>query len=474
MTIVSQPPVGAPYTILIIGGGFAGAVLALRLLEQNRPLHLIIAEPRAQIGRGVAYSTTETVHLVNGPTSHFSVHPDQLDHLTEWVRDHGRDGDWTPPNGDLTDTFIPRRVFGTYVTQQLDRAIAAAHGRVRVDHLRDRVTALLPDAGRHVAQTETGVRIIADQVVLATGVFPFAQGAATLDDPRYIRDPWNPQALDRVAGDADVLLIGASLSMVDMVASLEARGHRGRYHAVSRRGHLIDTRRLPDPADEFLDPDDLPRTARGLLRLVNARRRAIVAAGGDWQSLLGALRAHILPLWQGAATAERLRFTRHLRALWDVSLHRAAPPSFAALDRARADGRFSASAARLIDLVAGADGVTATIRPRGTKAPQRRTFGAVIDCRGHQEHDWRKVTAPLPQQLLASGAVRPHATGFGIDATPGGEVIGQGGQVTPGLFALGHPLRGVSWESSSIPEQVAQSARLALLLHDRVAQQVAA
>lgn len=189
MSIAPQPPVPVPPTILIVGGGFAGAVLTLRLLEQNRPLRIVIADPRPEIGRGLAYSTAETVHLVNGPASHFSVYPDAPDHLANWVHAHGTDGDWTPPEGDLTDTFIPRRVFGTYVAQELDRAIRAAQGRATVEHLRDSMNALTRESGEWVARTEGGQRTAADQVVLATGVFPFADGAAALDDPRHVRDP---------------------------------------------------------------------------------------------------------------------------------------------------------------------------------------------------------------------------------------------------------------------------------------------
>lgn len=466
MTKLTQP--FASPTILIVGGGFAGAVLTIRLLEQGRPLRIVIAEPRQDIGRGVAYSTTETVHLVNGPTSHFSLYPQTApDHLADWVRAHGTDGDWTPPAGDLTDTFIPRRVFGSYVLEELNRAIAAARDHAIVQHLREDITALTREAGRLVAVTSTGQRIAADQVVLATGVFGFAEGAATLDHPRHVRNPWDPKALDQIADARDVLLVGSSLSMVDMVASLEARGYRGRYHAISRRGHLIQPRRLPTDTLDFLNPDALPKTTRSLLRLVNARRKEIVAAGGDWQAVLSGLRGHILPLWQGASATEQLRFNRHLRALWDVSLHRAAPGSFAAVEHAQSEGRFTASAARLIRLQPADDGIVATIRPRGARQTLGLQVGAVIDCRGHQEHDWRRVSAPLPRQLLASGAVRSHETGLGIDATKQGEVIGRDGAVWGDLFALGHPLRGVAWESSSIPEQLTQSAQLANLLQEK-------
>ncbi|AGT08404.1 FAD/NAD(P)-binding protein [Paracoccus aminophilus] len=447
--------------ILIIGGGFAGAALAIRLLEKAPHLQLTIAEPRAEIGRGVAYDSHDSVHLVNGPAGHFSLYPDSApDHLAEWVRAHGRDGDWTPPEGDLSEVFIPRRIFGTYVAQEFARAALTARPDTEVTHLRSEIVALRRRGAAFEAETDSGARFLVDRVVLATGVFPFAAPAAPIDDPRYIRNPWQSGVLDPVVGAKDVLLIGASLSMIDMVASLEARGLRGRYHAISRRGHLIEPRRVPEPWPPFLDPEALPRTATALLRAVNRERKALRAAGGDWQALAPAVREHILPLWLNAPRAERLRFIRHLRALWDVTLHRAAPPSFAALERARTEGRFSSRAARLLDLSSGAR-LTAHLRPRGGTTPEVLEVDAVIDCRGHQEHDWRRVEAPLVRQLLASGLVRAHDTGFGIDATPEGQVIAQDGRVQPDLLAIGHPLRGVAWESSSIPEQRIQAAALA-------------
>lgn len=451
-------------SLLIIGGGFAGASLAIRLLDRSEgPLSLTIVDPRADLGRGQAYSAAETAHLVNGPAEMFSLHPDDPEHLARWVRRSGAEPGWTPPKGPLSDVFLPRRVYGRYVGAELERAVRQARGRVGLTHLRAEVVRLARGPGGLGAELSDGRHLSADGAILATGVFPLGQDAALTSltgDPRLIT-PWDPLGYDRLASADDVLIVGASLSMVDAVASLDARGFKGRYHVISRRGHLIEPRRPADPRPDFLDPDALPRTARGLLAAVIRERRAISAEGADWQTLPAALRPHILPLWQGATTEERLRFVRHLRPLWDVTAHRASPVSFTPVDRARGEGRFTAKAARLVRAQASDGRIGVTLRRRGVRIEETVTVDGIVDARGHQEHDWRRIDAPLVRALLADGLVRPHATGFGIDATREGAVIGADGGVAEDLHALGHPLRGVAWESSSIPEQIAQGSHLA-------------
>ncbi|RWR04584.1 FAD/NAD(P)-binding protein [Paenirhodobacter populi] len=459
MTFLAPPP-----ALLIIGGGYAGAALAIRLLERRRePLRIVIAEPRAEIGRGEAYSTPDPVHLVNGSADRFSLHPDDPDHLARWVAGRGAEPGWTPPEGDPRETFIPRRVFGRYVVGELARAIAQAAPGVTLTHLRGTVTDLARGPEGLTATLADGRTITAGRAVLATGVFPLRPDPA-LAGPRAagrVSTPWDAVALDTLTPARDLLIVGASLSMVDTVASLTARGFRGRFHVISRRGHLIEPRRLPPERPPFLDADALPTTTRALLTAIIAERRAVRAEGGDWQAIPAGIRPHIAALWRSASREERLRFTRHLRALWDVSIHRAAPPSFTAVEAARREGRFSARAARLIGADLAGDRVAVRIRPRGRRETEEIVVDGVIDARGHQEHDWRRIEAPLVRALLARGLVRPHDTGFGIDATPEGAVIARDGNIATDLDALGHPLRGVSWESSSLPEQTAQSLALA-------------
>lgn len=453
-----------PRSIVIIGGGFAGAVTAIKLLDgATTPLRVTIVERRDEIGRGVAYSTTDPVHLLNGPARIFGLHPDRPDHLVDWLRQNGVAQGWDLPN-DIHESSAPRFLYGTYIRSELDRARRDAEGRVAFRHVLASATSISRRGGRTEVGLSTGETIAADQVVLALGVFRSPtrpQEAAVAEHPRFVRNPWDPAAIDRLADAESVLLIGSSLSMVDVVASLESRGYAGRYQVVSRRGQFIEARRTTETWPEFLKPGSFPTTAKALLAAIKAERRAIAALGEDWQRLPLAIRPHVLALWQGANAVEQRRFARHLRSFWDVALHRAAPPSAAILEGVIRDGRLSHAAGRVTDLRITDDGLEAALRWRRDGRVERLAFDGIVDCRGHQEHDWTRIDDALVRNLLADGVVRPHTTGFGIDATKDGRVIDDRGAIQKDLWAIGYPLRGVAWESSSIGEQLAQAIALA-------------
>jgi uncharacterized NAD(P)/FAD-binding protein YdhS len=458
-----QPTPPGP-SVAILGGGFAGTMLAIRLLDSAAPgLRITVVERRAELGRGVAYSAPDPRHLVNGPSSMFSLHEEDEAHFTRWTLARVEDTGWRPP-AEPGEGFAPRYTFGSYVAEELARARRDARGRVAFRHLRAEALGLRATPGGVEVATDAGP-LPADVAVLATGVHPLPPALPGLAaHPRLARGPWDAEAIARLAAtQGDVLLIGASLSMVDAVASLEGRGFSGRHLAISRRGHLIEARREREVVDDFLAEGPLPRTARELLASVIAARRRLRARGRDWQELPAAIKPWLEDLWAGASDAERRRFVRHLRALWDVTIHPAAPPSFAALAAARDAGRFDARAARLVGLRPEGEGLAADLRWRGG-GTQTRVFAGVVDCRGHQEHDWRRMATPLARDLLASGHARPHGTGFGLDATRDGRLLDAAGAPQRGLRAIGHPLRGVAWESSSIPEQRAQATALAARL----------
>lgn len=76
---------GTRNRILIIGGGASGTLLALELIRRiESPLDLDIAEPRLQLGQGVAYGTQDNRHLLNVVASKMSAKHEEPDHFVMW------------------------------------------------------------------------------------------------------------------------------------------------------------------------------------------------------------------------------------------------------------------------------------------------------------------------------------------------------------------------------------------------------
>jgi uncharacterized NAD(P)/FAD-binding protein YdhS len=84
----------------------------------------------------------------------------------------------------------------------------------------------------------------------------------------------------------------------------------------------------------------------------------------------------------------------------------------------------------------------------------------LINCTGPRS-DVSKIDDALVRSLLDGGLIRPHATRVGIDATPDGRAVDRNGNVQDRLLVAGSFLRGVLYESVSVPELRAQVSALA-------------
>ncbi len=454
-----------PRRVAIIGGGMAGTLTAIRLLETSQAaLAIRLFEPRAEAGRGLAYGTTDPAHYLNGPAQNFSLYPEHLEHFAQWLVQRG-----LADAAGAADAFVPRHAYGDYIRDMLARASARAAGNASFEHVRAEIGGIAIGAP-HRVQAVDGRAWEADHIVLATGIHParprLGDGETLAADGRYVPDPWQPAALARLAAARSVALLGSSLTMLDVVATLERHGFRGQYHAFSRRALLPWLRHPVGPGEDFLAAAGAaalaaPR-ARDLVRRVRRQRDALVARGEDWQAIPGALRNHIAPLWAAASPDERRRFLRHVRPFWDNLLHRAAAPTHAVLEQVRAQGRLHLHPARVSALAERDGGVGLTLsRPLADAPP---AVDAAVNCTG-ADYGWNAASPrPLVRQLLAGGLVRQAAAGTGIDGDAHGHVFDRGGRIVPGLSAIGAPLRGALWESGTIIDVRNQAAALAARL----------
>jgi len=460
-----------PADILIIGGGLSGTMLAVQLLRLPGQRRIAIIEPRAELGRGEAYSAVELGHTLNGNAARMSVDPDNPDDLTQWLTAHIAGGGW-PESAEqdvpVSELFPPRGLFGVYVQQRLAeaRAVGTLQGST-VEHFCAEVVDLQVDAGSVQLTLSDGQTLRGSQAVLATGMFPAARTPQTHSSGLNAAalDPWNVAAMRELDPQSTVLIIGSGLTMVDAVVSLEQAGHRGPIEVFSRHGLLPHVRRQPPAWVDFLAQDHSIRTPRQLLRELRRHCRDAVAQGIDWQAPLDTVRVHIARLWSQATDVQRRQFVRHVRPWWESHHHRSPPLSAELIERLHQEGRLRIHAASFKGIEPGAgDAVTIRIRPRGETETSTVSGAALINSSGI-EYDWRRVARPLPQQLLARGLVQPGPLALGITAKDGA-VVDAEGQVSARLFAMGPPLRGMWWESTAVTDVAAQAKALARRLVD--------
>ena len=216
--------------VTVVGGGFAGAAVALRLIEAGTgPLAITVVEPRPRLGRGIAYSTPEPGHLMNGPARALSLYPEAPLHFVRWLQRNALTGGWRPPQGTSWEAAQPPRwLFGSYAETRLAASVADSYGRVRFGHRRDRAVGIGRLGGEFVVALAESGPLSADAVILASGVFQKEAGAgvtgAPASDPRYVPDPYVPGAFAGAPEIGEVLVLGTGLAMLDAVVSLEAAG----------------------------------------------------------------------------------------------------------------------------------------------------------------------------------------------------------------------------------------------------------
>ena len=430
--------------ILVVGAGFSGAALAVQLLARTRCAVTLI-DASGVFGRGLAYSTRDAVHLLNVRAGRMSLFPDDPDHFVRSLRASGR------PEG--PDDFVPRMVYGDYVQAVLAEAEAAHPGRL--ERVTGRAASVRGDEGSAVVRLEDGRELTGEAAVLATGNGPPAPlETAGIDGlgRAYVPDPWAPGALDGIGAAEDVVLVGAGLTMIDVVLSLAERGWTGRALAVSRHGLLP----RPHGRSDRERPGD-PPGGETLSRRLRAFRRA--AAEDDWHTPMFRLRPHVQALWRGASEAEQRRFLRHLRPYWDVHRHRTAPDVGARIRSLIEAGRLEVAAGRLLAIESGAGGFALRWRRRGGgRAVARGT--RLINCTGPRGDVSRSEDALL-RELVGAGKGRPDRHRLGLDVDGQGRVLDAEGRVQPRLFAIGPPTRGALWEIVAVPEIRVQAAELA-------------
>jgi hydroxyacylglutathione hydrolase len=450
----SESLVGPQFTVAIVGGGFAGATLAAQLLSKSGgTVSVILIERNARLGRGVAYGTRCTEHLLNVRARNMSAYPDDPEHFLRWAR-LNHDPGVTP------DDYLPRRVYGEYAASLLQQEIERYPGRL--EHVQDEAVSVAWVEGAAEIRLRSGGRRLAKKVVIALGNFPPGDPrlpGKTPHSQRYVPNPWAASAPSDLAKDGSVLLVGSGLTSVDVAITLRESGFGGTIHMLSRRGLLPQTHKATTACQPFWDQSS-PRTVRGLLRLIRTQVEAAERAGSGWRAAIDSLRPFTQEIWRSLSLLEQRRFLRHVRSHWDVHRHRVAPEIGARLASQIQKGQIETHAGRIIAYAEHTAGVDVTYQNRGTGELERLRVDRVINCTG-PESDVRKVDNPLLTNLLRQRMVRPDPLYLGLDVSQDGALIDADGAASDFLYTIGPVRKGSLWETIAVPELRVQVSELA-------------
>lgn len=418
-----------------MGGGASGTILAAQLAR--RGIQSLLIDGSGRIGCGIAYSTSEHVHLLNV----------RAEGMSAWAGDPGHFARRFASEGGDPKGFAQRRLFGRYLCEILHEALASNKAGVK------EATALraVRNGEAWRLSFDDGSVAEARLLVLATGnQEPDALAAFAGTGSRFIGNPWHVEARAAVedlasTGDA-ALLVGTGLTMVDLVLSLDAAGHGGRIVALSRRG--LAPRSHADTVQAPVDMGELPEGLRRLFRWVRRRSGEV-----GWRAAVDSLRPHTHSLWQSLASQEQERFLRHARPWWDVHRHRIAPEVAATVARMVAEQRLEIIAGRIVGAADAGQAISVNYRRRGARSVTQEKFAYVFNCTGPlQSIAHSKDT--LLRSLLDAGEAKPDHLGMGLDV----DGTCRAGQH---LWAMGSLTKGRFWEIIAVPDIREQAALVA-------------
>jgi uncharacterized NAD(P)/FAD-binding protein YdhS len=449
--------------IVIVGGGFSGASAAVQLARNiAQPLEIAIVEPAEEVGPGLAYSTGDPVFRLNAVAGAHSIDPADPGHFNSWCDAQGlrdSDPDAYAPCG---QPFARRRDYGRYLAEtvrehaEMPNGTTIAHRRAQAQEIEIRAESM-------TVTLEDGRALAADNVILATGNpaprVPAMLAGELAGHPAVRANPL-AEGMGGIAQGARVLVVGAGLTALDMVASLIERGHTGPVSVISRRGLRPRPQPPailsppPDPPPPPVIPLELlngelpgyaqtePLTARGLLRGLRAAIRETEAAGEPWQSAFDAIALPLSRIWPRLADEEKRRLLRHARAFYDAFRFRTPPMTEAIVRAAENTGQVEYRTAALAGAAPAADGgIEVRLRLTGGEYATER-FDVLVNCTGLDQAGAAE-RHPLLKRLVDLGHLTPHPTGLGIVTDAECRAVASDGRVEPRLRVIGPPTAGM-------------------------------
>ena len=448
--------------VAIVGGGFSGLMTLVHLVRLVPDGRFLVLERRPRALPGPAYGGCDQEHLLNVPAGRMGAFADDAGAFHRWL-EALHPGRWS------ADDFVPRALFGRYLTDLVSAELANARGRA----------CLVRDAVVHVERMPAGVELLlasgrscaAGSLVIAPGLPPARTPWTHVDHgaPRraLVPDPWEPGSFAGLEPSAEVLVMGSGLTAIDVVQGLRRAGHRGVVRLVSRHGRLPLPHARPGEPALAVPRERFEGGPLQVLRSLRALARERVASGLGWQGALDAVRPHVTSIWRAWTPAQRRSFLRLARPMWEIHRHRAPRAILEDMERQLRSGMLTLERGELVELRPDADGgVRATFRTRAG-ASFDRSAARIFNCIG-PGMSVRDTVDPLVGSMLRSGTVSADPVGLGLHTDGEGRLVRADGAADERMHLVGALRRGDLWETTAVPELRVQAEAVARALAGRI------
>lgn len=479
-------------TIGIIGGGacgvatFAELMVQLKIAGKHKSTNILIIERSSEVGLGLAFSTDQPGHLLNTQADLMGIHSFEPDHFAIWLEKNGdRIKSEVKGGNPLPESHTTRRLYGNYIQEQFRYYLSEAQKMgLNVEIIHDEATDLIPDDDRWQIKLAKAENRVADQVILVPGT-PKPnnfQEFASLDS--YFGFPWPSEPIiNGIPKEADVCVLGSSLSAIDAIMTLVDSGHEGTIRLFSLDGLMprVQPNEESEYKRKFLTLSSIHRirrtawrqpTIKELFRLFQLEVENYVGHPIDWKAterkgipaeqlleediriaqeggdafinILYDMRYESSQIWDWLSVSEKQRFKQWLGPYWTVTRY----------------GMPLVNAHRLSELFKKKKlEVNSPMNNVSYDTEKKKFILQYGDGKKHEGEYLINATGPaknveemksaLLQNLLKSGVIEPHPVG-GIKVDPDYMEVISSKTPHKNLYAAGHICNGMLLDVNAV------------------------
>ena len=449
------------YDLVIVGGGAAGLILLANTFEKaTSPLSIAMINTGYPTGKGIAYSTKNSNHLLNVRVSRMSAFTSDANHFTNWILSKPEYRDYHHEN--LGERFVARKIYGEYLEDLYQSLVKSENKNIQFDLIIDEVIDIKKTDNGFDIKLKNHESIDGKKVVLCTGNQPpiSLPGISNLKSSNKVFiNPWDDRAVENIDPNQPVFIVGAGLTMVDTVVSLIDQGFKNKIIVVSKHGAIP----MAHPVTRVSVPHPEKAPASDIHEIYSELKSKIRSAidHTEWhEPVLEAVRPFTQKIWQELPIEQKNRFLRHINHRWAKLRHRLPHKVHDFIQSLIDSNQIELYAGKLEDVQDNGTDLTIRFFDKSTESSSTIKAQRIINCIG-PEGDFHKVENPLLKNMLTSGLIAKDPLSLGFNATGKGEIINKDGEVVPNLFTIGSGLRGILWESTAIPELRVQAHEMA-------------